>query len=222
MGFGYPDKTNVSFEDAIRQTILAEREEMWGNMDGEIVSFDPQRQTATIRPYYRKRLNGEPTQVADLLDVPIEFPRGGGGAVTSPVKVGDKVRLSPMMRDTSNYDEAGGAFAVGSDRSFSLSDMRATLIGGNSLSDPIQNFDPANHHVRFDEAGQYGIRGSESGKVAIEGAEGNIYALIAEALRLIAEDQLQINYGSSAGTGHALQNRAALMAIADKLEAMQL
>jgi hypothetical protein len=222
MGFGHPDKTNTSFEDTVRQIVLSEREDMWGPMDGEIVSFDPQRQTATVRPFYKKRLNGVPTQVTDLLDVPVEFPRAGSGAITAPVNVGDRVRLTPQMRDTSNYDESGGTFEVGTERSFNLSDMRATIVGGDSVSSPIQNFDDQNTHVRFDEAGQYGVRGSADGKFAIEGSEGNIYVLLATAIRLIAEDQLSIAYGSSKGTGHALQNRAALMAIADKLEAMAL
>ncbi|MEC5289370.1 MULTISPECIES: Gp138 family membrane-puncturing spike protein [unclassified Aurantimonas] len=222
MGFGHPDKTNTSFEDSVRQIILAEREDAWGNMDGEIVAFDPQRQTATIRPYYKKRLAGVPTQVADLLDVPIEFPRGGSGAITSPVKVGDKVRLAPQMRDSSNYDESGAAFDVGSERSFSLSDMRATLIGGNSLSDPIQNFDDQNTHIRFSDDGSFGLRGSPDGKFKIEGAQGNLYDILATFMELVASDQLSIAYGSSAGSGHALQNRAALMDLAAKVRAMAL
>ena len=41
-------------------------------------------------------------------------------------------------------------------------------------------------------------------------------------MELVASDQLQINYGSSAGSGHQLQNRAALMEIAGKIRAMAL
>lgn len=222
MSNGHIGKTNTLLEDMIDARIRNEREDVWGAMDGEIVSFDPTKQTATVRPFYRKRLAGVPTQVPDLQEVPVEFERGGGGAVTRPVKVGDRVRLTPKMRNATNYDETGGAYEAADERSFNLSDMTATLIGGNSLSDPIPNFDPSNSHIRFDEAGQYGIRGSETGKIAIEGAQGNIYTLLAEAIRLIGSDQLNIAYGSSAGTGHAMANKNALLAIADKLDAMAL
>jgi hypothetical protein len=100
--------------------------------------------------------------------------------------------------------------------------MEAHLDGGESLQNPIKNFDSENSHIRFDEDGKFGIKGSSSGKVKIEGSEGNIYALIAEFMELVASDELQINYGSSAGTGHALKNRAALMSIAAKIKGMAL
>lgn len=222
MGFGHPDKTNTSYDDAVRQIILAEREDMWGPIDGEIVAVYPDRQTADVQPFYSKRLNGVPTPVTKLLDVPIEFPRAGGGAVTHPYKVGDRVRLTPQMRDTSNYDETGATFELGSDRSFSLSDMRATITGGDSLKDPLPSFDPDNTHIRANASGTFGMRFSPDGKFKIEGSEGNLYEIIAEFMEIIAADQLLITYGSSAGTGHRLFNQAPLMALAAKVRAMAL
>ncbi len=48
------------------------------------------------------------------------------------------------------------------------------------------------------------------------------YDIIATFMELVASDELQINYGSSAGTGHALQNRTQLMDLAAKVRAMAL
>lgn len=221
-GHGYIGKTNTLLEDLIDTRIRNEREDQWGPMDGEIVAFDPAKQTATVRPFYKKNLAGVPTQVADLQEVPIEFPRAGNGAITHPVKVGDRVRLTPKMRDSSSYDVDGGAYDAASERSFNLSDMTGTVVGGDSLSSPIQNFDAANTHIRFSEDGSFGLRGSADGKFKIEGSEGNLYDILATFMELVASDQLKIEYGSSKGTGHALQNRAALMDLAAKVRAMAL
>ena len=219
---GYVGKTNTVDEDMIDARIRNEREDTWGPMDGEIVSFDPAKQTATVRPFYKKRLAGVATQVPDLQEVPVEFDRGGGGAITRPVKAGDKVRLTPKMRNSTGYDEGGGAFEAEDERSFNLSDYVASLHGGNSLSDPIQNFDADNFHARFDDAGEYGIRGSADGKIKIEGSEGNIYDLLAQVVELLAADTLTITHGSSLGNGHRLEFQAQYAAIAAKLRAMAL
>ncbi len=219
MSTGYLGKQTNWDEDVVGNKILAAQWSQWGEIPGKIVDFDPKTQTATIKPLYKPVFNGKAIDMPELLEVPVRFTRAGGGAVTFPVREGDRVTLRPQMRSTENYhtDDDG----VASDRRlFNLSDMEAFLDGGESLSDPIRNFDDKNAHVRFDPEGRHGIRGSEDGKIAIEGKEGNIYTMIAEFMELVASDKLQINYGSSAGSGHALENAAALIAIAQKIRAM--
>lgn len=220
MSVGRIGKTTNSADDTIGQAITDERKAMWGEIPGEIVSFDAVAQTATIKPLYRPKFNGKPIDMPELLEVPVRMVRAGGGGVTFPVGAGDKVTLRPQMRSTENYlsDDDGTA---SDDRSFNISDMEAHLDGGESLTDPIKNFDNANVHVRFDDEGQFGVRGSKDGKVAIEGAEGNIYLLLARAVEIIAEHETQVTAGSSTGTySHTLAGEAA--AIAAKLRAMAL
>jgi hypothetical protein len=76
--------------------------------------------------------------------------------------------------------------------------------------------------MRFSPDGDYGIRGSKDGKIKIEGNQGNIYDLLATVVELLSQDQLQINHGSSSGSGHELQFKAQYAEIAAKLRAMQL
>ncbi|QJD54326.1 tail protein [Aminobacter phage Erebus] len=221
MSAGRQGKTTNWQDDVFGTKQTEERQSQWGEIDGEIVSFDAAKQTATIKPLYTPKFNGKELPMPELMEVPVRFPTGGKGGVTYPIGAGDKVVLRPKMRSSENYhtgenDQASDA------RSFALSDMEAHLDGGESLTEPIQNFDGENVHLRFSEDGSFGMRGSKDGKIAIEGAEGNIYTLLAEAIRLIGNDQLQIAYGSSQGTGHALKNKAAILAIADKLDAMAL
>lgn len=218
---GYIGKTTNLGRDVMGRQALSEREAIWGPIPGEVVSYDAAAGTATIKPLYRPRFNGEPVDMPELLEVPVDLPRTANAGLTFPIPAGTKVMLAPAMRSMENYDDQDDG-APSDGRSFNLSDMRASIAGGNSLTDPLPNADPDNTHLRFDPEGKFGIRGSPDGKIKIEGAEGNVYDLIATALELIAGDQLQINYGSSQGSGHALQNAAALTEIAGKLRAMAL
>lgn len=208
-------------DDTEGQRVLDERQSMWGEMPGEIVSFDAQKQTATIKPLYKPRMNGKVMDMPELYEVPVRFARAGKGALTYPVAAGDKVTLRPLMRSTEKLHEEEN-FEASDARTFHLADMEAHLDGGESLKDPIQNFDAQNTHMRFNEEGTFGIRGSQDGKIKIEGSQGNIYDLLATVVELLATDTLVIQYGSSAGSGHQLEHKAQYLEIAQKLRAMAL
>jgi len=222
MSVGYVGKTTNLSREVIAQQAQAEREDQWGNMPGEIVDYDHAKGTATIKPLFKKKkADGTDLELPNLLEVPIDFPRTGNSAITHPLPAGTKVNLSPQMRSMENYDvNNDGTFSDA--RSSNLSDMRATISGGDSLTDPLPNVDPDNTHIRFNADGTHGFRGSPDGKFKIEGSEGDVYDLIATFMELVANDQLHINYGSSAGEGHRLQNKTALLDIAAKIRAMAL
>lgn len=222
MSTGKLGKTTNWDDDVQGGKVLDERNATWGEIPGEIVDIDYEKQTASIQPLYKPKFNGVPVAMPVLLEVPVRFVRAGNGGVTFPVVAGDKVTLRPKMRSSENYHTESDGSASDA-RSFNLSDMEAHLDGGESLQDPIPNFDSQNTHLRFSPQGDYGIRGSKEGKVAIEGSEGNIYDLLATAIELIAGDGLHILTGSSAGLGiHELENKAQLTEIAAKLRAMAL
>jgi hypothetical protein len=223
-GHGYLTGTNRLAEDATDAAIGNEREDQWGEMPGRIVSFDAEKQTATIKPLMKKNLAGKATALPELLEVPVRFARAGGGAVTMPVKAGDHVTLRPSMRSTEAYHTGKGAdgYEAPEGTSLGLSNMEAFIDGGESLTDPIKNFDAENFHARFDDEGKFGIRGSAAGKIKIEGSGGDIYDLIATVVELLATDTLEIKHGSSTGTGHALQFQEKYAEIAGKLRAMAL
>jgi len=217
---GKQGKTTNWAPDAVGTMAQDERHAQWGEIPGQIVSFDPATQTGTIKPLYRPKFNGEPVDMPDLYEVPVRFARGGNGAMTFPVGEGDRVVLRPQMRSSELYhteDDGQPSDA----RSQSLADMEAFLDGGESLTDPIKNFDSKNAHLRFSPNGEYGLRGSKDGKVALEGSEGNIYLLLARAVEILAEHQTNVTDGSSAGTySHTLAAEAA--DIAAKLRGMAL
>lgn len=181
MSMGYRGKVTNKSREVIAVQSQMDRESQWGEIPGEIVSFDAEAQTAKVKPLFKPKHNGKAIDMPELEEVPVRFPRGGNGAITHPIKKGDKVVLRPGMRSSEKWhtEEDGEASDT---RSFGLSDMEAHLDGGESLKDQIKNFDNANMHIRFDEEGNYGIRGNANGTFKIEGSQGNIYKLIDDAI----------------------------------------
>ncbi|KQT52229.1 MULTISPECIES: Gp138 family membrane-puncturing spike protein [unclassified Aureimonas] len=222
-GHGYIGGTNRLAGDAIDTRVGNEREDQWGEMPARIVSFNPSKQTATIQPLLMKRLNGVPTSLPELHDVPVRFTRAGGGSVTYPIAAGDKVTLRPQMRSSEAFHSDGGddGYAASDGRSFNLSDMEAFLDGGESLTDPIPNFDPRNLHIRANASGSFGMKMSQDGKVAIEGAEGNVYDILAQVVEILGVLTTTVSGGSSAGIWPITQ-QPELAALAAKLRAMAL
>lgn len=219
---GYTGKVTNSAEDAVGQMAQGERETTWGAIPGEIVSYDAAKGTATVRPLYKPRINGQTVEMPELYEVPVDQSRSGNSGLTFSIPAGTKVMLAPQMRAWDEYEEGNDGDPYDA-RSFHVSNMRASLSGGDSLADPLPNADADNTHLRFNREGTFGLKGSPDGKVRLDGSEGNIYDLLATAIELIAADGLHVKSGSSAGLGiHAMQYRAELTEIAAKLRAMAL
>lgn len=206
-------------EEISRQAAASERADIHTNLPGEIVSFDPATQTATVKIQYVPKINGEETPYPELLKVPVNTPRGGGFAMSIPTQPGDLGMLVFAERDLSSWYEEGGDKAGDSTRMHDLSD--AVFIPGGMMPSPdrLESFNAQNFEVRTVD-GQYKIEMSPDGKFAMVGAQGDIVSLLRDLVELLSTDQLVINYGSSAGSGHELQHRAAYAEILSKLNAM--
>lgn len=215
---GYLGKTTNDPRDVTDRQAESEREAQWGPIPGEIVSYNGQ--TATVKPLYKPIHNGKPVEMPVLLEVPVDLPRTANAGITFPIPAGTRVMLAPMMRSMDNYDVDDDG-APSDARSFSLSDMRATIVGGDSLKSPLENVDLQNTHIRFSADGSYGMKGSPDGKVGIYGAEGNIYDLLAQVVELLGAETTTVSGGSSEGIW-PLTHQEEFAAIAAKLRAMAL
>lgn len=171
---GYIGKTTNKSTEVTGVQAQSEREAMWGQMPGKVVSFDPDTQTATIQPLYKPKLNGVATEMAQLKEVPVRFMRMGGFVLTTPVKEGDYVTLRPSMRNMDNYHEGGDGEAFDK-RSFSLSDMEAFLDGGEPASEAISGFNSTNMELRSAN-GNFKIEMSEDGSFQFKGSQGELFA----------------------------------------------
>lgn len=221
MSMGYRGKTtNLKRENNAVQAQM-ERESAWGELTGEIVSFDPATQTASIQPDYRPIHKGEKVDMPQLDKVPVRFLRMGGFVMTTPVKPGDKVTLRPQMRTSEEFHTGGDYEAINDTRSNSLSDMEAFLDGGEPLTNPIPGFNNTNLEIRSED-GQFAMEMSEDGKFRMTGAMGDWFDLVTQVVELLAADTLVIKYGSSAGSGHQLLYQGDYAEIAGKLRGMSL
>ena len=212
---GYINKKTNDPMDVLTSATQAERDSMWGPIPGEVVSYDSVSGTATVQPLYRPIHNGVAVDMPVLYEVPIDLPRTANAGLTFPIPSGTKVMLAPQMRAIDEYEEGGSGDPYDA-RSFHLSNMRASIAGGDSLSAPLPNVDPENTHLRFSPDGDFGIKGSPDGKVAIDGKEGNIYDLLVQVVEILGSETTTVSSGSSAGVW-PLTHQAQFAALAAKL-----
>ena len=102
---------------------------------GVVVSYDPKRNRAVVRPSLPKRLaDGTELAAPDIHEVPILWTSGGGATFTFPVKPGDGVMLQSQQRSLEGW--LGGSDAAPDDpRRFDMSDVVA-VPGLRSASPP--------------------------------------------------------------------------------------
>ena len=185
MSVGNVGKTTTDLLDIMSLRARSEVQSQFGEMPGMIVSYDPARQTAYIKPLYYPTIRGVRVELPMLDDVPVRFPRVNTHAFTLPIRPRDIVTLRPIFRSTDVY-HSGGDFEHPLDNRFNaLSDMEAHVDGVYSLVDPIENFNNDHVHIRTTKDGSYGARLSEEGTFALDGNSGNWIDLVVAALESI-------------------------------------
>lgn len=220
---GYIGKTTNKDREVARAHTQSERDDLMGPMPGRVTAYYPDRGTVDVQPLLKKRkYDGSALEYPELKEVPIDWPRSGHGALTMPIPEGTRVTLTPQMRSMDAYDSEDDGGQGQEARSFNLSDMRASLAGGDPLTDPLSNVDPDATHLRFAAGGDYGIKGTPDGRIRIDGAEGDIYELTSDAVDLCAQGFEYL--GTEATLDHMGDYAtigAQLRVIADKLAAMK-
>ena len=123
-------------------------------MPGGIVDFDSEKQTATVQPSIKERINGEWEQLPQLLDVPVVFPRAGGYCLTFPVKEGDAclIIFSDMCIDS--WWQSGGIQTQLEMRRHDLSDAIA-ILGITSVPKAVKNYSEISVQLRNEEQDSY-------------------------------------------------------------------
>lgn len=127
---------------------------------GIIQSFDPVTQTASIQPAVKRIFktdagDGEaelltPTALPVLINVPVNFPRGGGYSLTLPVKPGDECLLIFAERSFDRWHRSGKVEEPAARRFHHLSDATA-FVGLSSLPKKIPDFNPDQMELKKDD-----------------------------------------------------------------------
>jgi len=162
--------------EALRVAIEGSLAETWTSVVGIVQSFDASKQTCTVQPAIRSRV-----QAADgsyswaalplLLDCPVHFPKGGGVSLTFPVSKGDECLVVLADRCIDAWWQSGGIQNQADIRMHDLSDGFA-FVGFSSVPSVIAGISASGAELRND-AGTTKVAVNKNGTVNVLAA-GNI------------------------------------------------
>lgn len=137
------------------------------SLPASVVSFNPATQTVTLSVMVKQLMVGGATvNVPPLMDVPVSFPRGGGFAVTFPLKAGDEGIALFSERCIDGWHTSGKATEPLDYRYHDLSD--AMFVPGIcSRPNAIKNFFVGGLSLQTLDGGTF-IRITD-GKILIQG-----------------------------------------------------
>jgi hypothetical protein len=136
-------------------------------LPGTIVSYDPARQKATVKPRLKQKFGDTTLDAPDLLEVPVQFPRAGGFILHKPPAAGDEVTLHFAQRSLEPPVDSGEASDGYPARMHDMSDAVA-VPAAHSKAKELPNL-PADKLHLGSEDGKKGMQVGKDGKVALVG-----------------------------------------------------
>ena len=143
---------------------------IWTALPGIIQSFDPVHQTAVVQPALQGLVTSQTgaqswVNMPLLVDCPVQFPRGGGLALTFPVTAGDECLVICASRCIDAWWQLGGVQVQAELRMHDLSDGMV-LLGFNSVPKVMSNVSTTAAQLR-DVAGDTYVSVAASGAIAV-------------------------------------------------------
>lgn len=128
-------------------------------MPGIIISFDPDKQTASVQPAITENIQIEdkPTESMELpilSDVLVCFPRAGGYCITFPVKKGDECLLVFADMCIDGWWQSGGVQDQMETRRHDLSDAFA-FVGVTSVPRTVKGYSSDSVMLRNEDGDTY-------------------------------------------------------------------
>lgn len=136
--------SEVAFDEQLKSKLV----NLHTLLPGVIHSFDPVKQTAQVQPCIKRIfIDKGPVNLPMCVDVPVEFPGGGGYFLTFPVKAGDECVLAFSERAIDFWYQNGGIQLPSEYRLHDLSDAIAR-VGLNSQPNKITSFNVTGTELR--------------------------------------------------------------------------
>lgn len=112
------ESTDVTLEQVIVNAIDAALLELHTGLPAKVIIFDPSTQSCDVQPLLQRvYLDADagldvPVELPQIQNVPIEYPAGGGFAITWPLSPGDIVYLAFCERSIDGWLEAAPGLSV--------------------------------------------------------------------------------------------------------------
>lgn len=193
----------VSLTSAVQAAVNYRLNNVHTALPAAIISYDFVKQKASVQPLLNKVwTDGTTTPMPVLDNVPVIFPRAGGGSLTFPVVEGDTCLLVFIERSTDLWLTVGGQVSPDDNRKFDLSDAVAILglfpFSQDSLADN-------NEDVILTYSGST-IRIKQGGAIVIETATTVAIGTQANELLKIVSDLLDfLSTSLTTATGDPIQ-----------------
>lgn len=157
--------TGETLNKAVRAVIDNRLADVHTALPGRIESYDHAQQRASVSPVLRKRYrDGQEDNYPVITNVPVIWPRGGGGSITMPLQAGDGCLLVFSERSIERWANQGGTRQPGDPRWFDLSDAIA-IPGLYSFADGSLSENNQDLLIRF---GGSRVRLTGGGDIEIE------------------------------------------------------
>lgn len=118
---------------------------------GEIVSFNPDTQTAEVSVKMTYKVNNEIVDYPLLIDCPCIILGGGKGRLTFPISAGDTCLLLFNDRDIDNWYASGQTMLPRTGRKHSFSDAIA-LVGPRNMQNKITDYLTTGTELKYGES----------------------------------------------------------------------
>jgi hypothetical protein len=130
-----------SLAEVISETIAAARGGISVAMPATILSYDPARQIASVKPAISMRYESDgvlvPSPIGIVSNLPVLFPSGGGTSITWNLLPGDQVLLIVCDRSLDEWKSTGAQENVPADiRRFDFTDA-IVLPGIRPITQPL-------------------------------------------------------------------------------------
>jgi hypothetical protein len=165
--------------EATRAALDGKQAEMWTALPGIVESYDAERQTCTVQPTIKGKVEAQGGAVSSvalplLVDVPVIFPSGGGFTLTFPIAQGDECLVVFSSRCIDAWWQSGGVQEPLEARMHDLSDGFA-IVGPRSQARKLADVSTTNTQLRTDDGATY-IEIQPGGKVRIDCEDWELHA----------------------------------------------
>ena len=160
-------------EESLRMALEIAQAHIWTAMPGIVTAVNLSAQTVSVQPAIQGVVTSpdgstQATNLPQLVDVPIVWPRAGGFALTFPIAAGDEVLVVFGSRCIDSWWQSGGVGAQAEVRMHDLSDGFA-ILAPTSQPKKFANVSAANVQLR-DTAGTTFVEITPGGKARVIGA----------------------------------------------------